>query len=82
MDSDFAAFLSHTREIEVRPRADGTVWRVNARHGATELEAALDLKEKKIVTRRVNGKDWQTAVLNVNGRDLAAEFLGSAVPAQ
>lgn len=81
-DADFSAFVSRTREIQVRPRMEGSVWRVNARQGTTELEAALDLKEKRIITRRVNGKDWQTAVLNVNGRDLAAEHLGHAVPAQ
>jgi hypothetical protein len=79
-DSDFAAFLDRTRQIQTRPRMEDGIWRVLAKHSSIELEAALDLKQKKIAARRVNGKDWQPEVFSVNGRNWAAETLGNPVP--
>ena len=79
-DAEFAVFLQRARQIQPVSRLDNDVWQVSARLGATELQAALDLKQKKIAARRVNGKAWQAEVLNVNGRDFLAETLGS-VPA-
>jgi hypothetical protein len=60
----------------VEATQDG-VWQVKAKSGAVELEAGLDLNQKQIALRRVNGRGWQPEVLSVNGRDWAAEMLSA-----
>lgn len=79
-EAEFAAFLERTRQVQTRSRLEDGVWRLLAKHGTVELEAALDLKRKQIATRRVNGRDWQSEVLSVNGQDWAARTLGKALP--
>lgn len=49
---------------------------LKAEAGVVELEAGLDLDQKQIALRRVNGRSWQPEVLSVNGHDLAAGTLG------
>ena len=46
--------------------------------GQVKLEAGLDLTRKQITVRRVNGVDIPRKILTVNGRDLAAEILGTS----
>ena len=52
---------------------------MKAKSGQVELEGGLDLNQKQIALRRVNGRAWQTEVLSVNGRDLATETLGRGI---
>ena len=75
-DADLASLQKRAAQIEILDKTLDGIWQVRARSGAVELEAGLDLNKKKIAARRVNGQDWQPAVLTVNGLDLAAEFLG------
>lgn len=75
-DAAFAEFLNRVAQIKLVETMQNSNWQVEARSGGVELEAGLDLNQKQIALRRVNGRAWQPAVLNVNGRDLAAETLG------
>ena len=75
-DAAFAAFLKRAAQIELVETYRAGVWLVKAKSGAVVLEAALDLNQKQIAGRRVNGRAWRPEVLNVNGRDLAAKTLG------
>lgn len=74
--AEFTAFLRRAAQIELAETSQAGVWRVNAKSGAVELEAGLDLNQKEIALRRVNGRNWQPEVLSVNGRDLATATLG------
>jgi hypothetical protein len=51
----------------VEESGDSHVWQVKARAGGTLLEAARDLDKRRILYRRVNGRDMQFAPLSVNG---------------
>ena len=73
---EFAAFQKRARELQPREEIRDGIWRVRAQSGAVELEAGLNLRTHTLATRRVNGQSWQTEVLSVNGRDLAAETFG------
>ena len=75
-DAEFAAFQKRARELQPREEIRDGIWRVRAQSGAVELEAGLNLRTHTLTTRRVNGQPWQTEVLSVNGRDLAAETFG------
>jgi len=77
-EAEFTAFLKRAAQVELIESTQNSVWQVKARSGAVELEAGLDLNQKQIALRRVNGRAWQPEVLNVNGRDLAAETLGKS----
>ena len=75
-DAVFADFLQRAAQIELVETNHDGVWLVQAKSGTVKLEAGLDLNQQEIALRRVNGRAWQAEVLNVNGRDLAAESLG------
>jgi hypothetical protein len=81
-EAEFTAFLKRAAQVEVAETTQDGVWLVKARSGAVELEAGLDLNQKQIALRRVNGREWQPEVLTVNGRNLVAETLGVAVGMQ
>ena len=72
---EFTAFLKHAAQIQLVDTTRNDIWQVKAKSGSVKLEAGLDLHQKQIVLRRVNGRDWQPEVLSVNGRDLAAETI-------
>jgi hypothetical protein len=74
-EQEFTALLKRAAQVELAETTQNSVWQVKASWGAVELEAGLDLNWKQIALRRVNGRTWQSEVLNVNGRDLAAETL-------
>ena len=75
-DAAFAKFLKRAAEIKlVETNHDGG-WQVKAKSGAVQLAAGLDLNQKQIAVRRINGCAWKSEVLNVNGRDLATKTLG------
>jgi hypothetical protein len=74
--ADFTAFLKRAAQVELIESTQNGVWQVKAKSGAVDLEAGLDLNQKQIALRRVNGRAWQSEVLSVNGRDLTAETLG------
>jgi hypothetical protein len=76
-DAEFSAFLKRAAQIKLVETTQDGVWEVKAKSGAVELEAGLDFNQKQIALRRVNGQTWQSEVLSVNGRDLAAATLGS-----
>ncbi|MCX6926821.1 MAG: hypothetical protein NT154_26995, partial [Verrucomicrobia bacterium] len=75
-EADFASFLKRVMQTELADTTQDGIWRVKAKSAAVELEAGLDLRQNQIALRRVNGLAWQSQVLTVNGRDLAAETLG------
>jgi hypothetical protein len=77
-EAEFTALLKRAAQVELAETTQNGVWQVRARSGAVELEAGLDLHQKQIALRRVNGRAWQPEVLSVNGRDLAAETLGKS----
>ena len=77
-EAEFTALLKRAAQVELAETTQNGVWQVRARSGAVELEAGLDLNEKQIALRRVNGRAWQPEVLSVNGRDLAAETMGKS----
>ncbi len=77
-EAEFTALLKRAAQVELAETTQSGVWQVRARSGAVELEAGLDLNQKQIALRRVNGRAWQPEVLSVNGRDLAAETLGKS----
>ncbi len=73
---EFSSFLKRAAQIKLSDTTRKGVWQVKAKSGAAELEAALNLEKHEIALRRVNGRKWQSKILSVNGRDLAAETLG------
>ena len=77
-EAEFTALLKRAAQVELAETTQNGVWQVRARSGAVELEAGLDLNQKQIALRRVNGRAWQPEVLSVNGRDLAAETMGKS----
>ena len=79
--AEFTAFLKRAAGVELVESTQTGVWHVKARSGDVELAAGLDLQNKTIARRQVNGRPWQPEVLSVNGRDLAAETLGRALGA-
>lgn len=78
-DAEFAGFMNRAAQIKLSEITRDGVWQVNAKSGAVELEAGLDLNQKQIALRQVNGRVWKPEVLSVNGRDLAAGTLGRVV---
>lgn len=77
-DAALAAFLKRAAQIELTETTQAGVWQVKAKLEASELEAGLDLEQKQIALRRVNGRAWRSEVLSVNDRDLARETLRDA----
>jgi len=75
-EAEFTVFLKRVVETKLVQSTQHGVWKVKATSGAAELEAGLDLDRKQIALRQVNGRPWQSEVLTVNGRDLAAATLG------
>ncbi|NOS70984.1 MAG: hypothetical protein HOP33_13765 [Verrucomicrobia bacterium] len=73
--AEFKAFMKRAARIKINAATQGGIWQVNAKSGTTKLEAGLDLNQKQIALRRVNGRVWHPEVLSVNGRDFAAETL-------
>jgi hypothetical protein len=71
-DRGFAELLERVRAARIEDRDREGVWTVRARVGDVELEARHDLKTGRIRARRVNGREMETAVLSLNGTDLAA----------
>jgi len=76
-ESEFRRFLDRVAHVRLDDRLSDGVWQVGARLGPAELEAGLDLAQRQISLRRVDGRDWQPQVLSVNDRDLASEMLPS-----
>jgi hypothetical protein len=74
-EAEFAAFLKRAAQVQLVEATQDGVWQVKAKSGAVELDVGLDLNQKRIALRRVNGRAWQTDILSVNGRDWAAETL-------
>lgn len=70
-DAALAAFLKRAAQIELTETTQAGVWQVKAKLEASELEAGLDLEQKQIALRRVNGRAWRSEVLSVNDRDLS-----------
>jgi len=68
-------FLKRTAQIKLIETTQNGVWQVKAKSDRVELEAGLDLDQKQIKLRRVNGDDWPVNVFSVNGRDLMAELI-------
>ena len=77
-EAEFQAFLQRAHEVKVTERVQDGIWQARAVTGAVELEAGLDLARKQVAWRRVNGRAWETKVLEVNGRDLLADLVGSS----
>jgi len=75
-EAEFTTLIKRAAQIELAQSTQSSVWRVKAKSGSTALETGLDLGNKAIAMRRVNGKDWPVHVLRVNGRDLGDEILG------
>ena len=78
-EAKFTAFLKRAAQIKLGQTTQDGVWQVTAKSGTVKLEAGLDLDQKQIALRRVNGRAWRSAVLSVNGRDIAAETLGKTI---
>jgi hypothetical protein len=70
-----AALINRVNEVKIEQNDDGRTWRGKLTDGQTVLEAALDLERGNILSRKVNGEDYQFPVFKVNDRDLAAEYL-------
>jgi len=68
-------FLKESLELKIQQKKEGAQWSASVNSGGTKLDAALDLKERKIAWRRVNEQDILPKRLSVNGRDIAAEIL-------
>jgi len=68
-------FLKESLELKIQQKKEGAQWSASVNSGGTKLDAALDLKERKIAWRRVNEQDIPPKRLSVNGRDIAAEIL-------
>ena len=78
MSTDFAAFQKRAADVwaKMEHASDAKVWRAKLVDRDTTLEAALDLQNGAIVTRKVNGADYTPVAFKVNDRDLAGELLG------
>lgn len=74
-DAEFTGFMKRAGQIKITESMRDGLWQVNAKSGNSRLKAGLDLNQKQIVFRSVNGRPWKSEILNVNGRDLAGEFL-------
>ncbi len=74
-----AEFLDQTRKSRISQSTKGDIWSATVDVPDAKLEAALDLRQKRIAARRINSHDIVSERLSVNGRDLAAEFLDHAI---
>jgi hypothetical protein len=72
---DLNALIRRAAELKIEQSDDGRTWRGKLTDGQTVLEAALDLERGNILSRKVNGEDYQFPVFKVNDRDLASEYL-------
>ena len=75
-DEEFLAFLKRVGEINVQETMQADVWCVAASLQDVQLKTGLNLNNKQISSRFVNGKTWQPEVLEINGRDIASKNLG------
>jgi hypothetical protein len=74
--NDANALLARAAAIKIEHSVNANVWNAKLVDGQTTLEAGLDLQNGNVVTRRVNGKDYEPKVFTVNDKDLALEYLG------
>jgi hypothetical protein len=75
-DEEFLAFLKRVGEINIQETMQADVWCVAASLQDVQLKTGLNLNNKQISSRFVNGKTWQPEVLEINGRDIASKNLG------
>lgn len=72
-DEALAKLASDAAAAQVNDQRAGNEWKVEVKvRRETALAIARDLKTNRAVAREVNGKAVESAVLSVNGRDLAA----------
>ena len=75
-DAEFEGFLKRVDRIKLTETNHRGIWLVTAKSGPVELQAGLNLNERKIAVRRVNGQEWKSTPLTVNGRDMALQIPG------
>jgi hypothetical protein len=75
---DLQKFMQRVNDVKIEQTGGPTdqVWSAKLTDGERVLEAGLNLNTGAIVTRRVNGQEYQPVVFRVNDRDLVAEYLG------
>ncbi|MBC8105777.1 MAG: hypothetical protein H7Z14_04235, partial [Anaerolineae bacterium] len=73
---DLAKFMQRVANAKLQQSSDDTIWRATLLDGDRNLEAGINLATGAIVTRRVNGQEYQPVVFKVNDEDLADELLG------
>jgi hypothetical protein len=71
-EGQFQDLLRKARAVRVREVARGDRWEVKVSVGDLRLEAGRDLKRRRILYRRVDGRDVPRLLLSVNDKDLAA----------
>lgn len=73
---DLAKFTQRVANAKLQQSSDDTIWRATLLDGDRNLEVGLNLATGNIITRKVNGQEYQPVVFKVNDEDLADELLG------
>ena len=74
-DAAFTALLKRAAEAEIQDEAGAHEWKVAAQVGSLRLAAVRDLDHRAVVERSLNGKQFATGALVVNGREVTIRSL-------